>query len=274
MNLADAQAGFLDAEEAALSRRFLDDGHVVLPVADRPALDRLRDEIARLAAAHLGAAEPEDGDAFLNGIHHQVTAEALNALRLAVINGINAPAWSRQAYFSLARRALECLVGNELAMQRRLNLSIQMPSDASALLAVHADVWDGDSPFEAVVWLPLVDSYRTKSMFLLSPEAERRHEADFARFQDKSTDDLFRAVEDDLVWLDVPYGSVLLFNQNLMHGNVVNAEAESRWSMNCRFKSLFSPYAGKRLGEFFEPITIRAASRVGMSYEMPGGFVE
>jgi sporadic carbohydrate cluster 2OG-Fe(II) oxygenase len=67
---------------------------------------------------------------------------------------------------------------------------------------------------------------------------------------------------------------VLLFNQNLMHGNIVNAEAETRWTMNCRFKSLFSPYAGKRLGEFFEPITIRAASRIGMNHEMPGGFVE
>ena len=44
--------------------------------------------------------------------------------------------------------------------------------------------------------------------------------------------------------------------------------------MNCRFKSLFSPYADKRLGEFFEPITIRPATRVGMSHALPGGFKE
>ena len=49
-----------------------------------------------------------------------------------------------------------------------------------------------------------------------------------------------------------PYGKVLLFSQNLMHGNRINQEPETRWSMNCRFKSLFSPYAEKRLGEFFE----------------------
>ena len=59
-----------------------------------------------------------------------------------------------------------------------------------------------------------------------------------------------------------------------MHGNRINREAETRWSMNCRFKSLFSPYADKRLGEFFEPITIRAATRVGMNHKLPGGFRE
>jgi len=42
--------------------------------------------------------------------------------------------------------------------------------------------------------------------------------------------------------------------------------------MNCRFKGAFTPYAEKKLGEFFEPITLRAASRIGLSYELPDGF--
>ena len=55
-------------------------------------------------------------------------------------------------------------------MQSRLNLSIQFPQDKSSLLPVHSDVWSGDSPFETVVWLPLVDCYKTKSMFILPPK--------------------------------------------------------------------------------------------------------
>ena len=51
-------------------------------------------------------------------------------------------------------------------------------------------------------------------------------------------------------------------------------EATTRWSLNCRFKGLFSPYADKRLGEFFEPITLRPASRLGLDYELPGDFDE
>ncbi|EMJ37439.1 hypothetical protein LEP1GSC079_0286 [Leptospira interrogans str. FPW1039] len=39
--------------------------------------------------------------------------------------------------------------------------------------------------------------------------------------------------------------------------------------MNCRFKSVFTPYGDKKLGEFFEPITLRAASKIGMEYRFP-----
>ncbi len=272
--LESAPTGYLSAPEVDLHRDFLRDGQVIRPVADRAVLDRLRAAVAGLAAAHLGCPAPGDPDRFLNDIHHLVEPDALNALKLAVIEGLQADDTVRRDYFELARPCLELLVGNELAMQRRLNLSVQLPGDDSALLPVHADVWDGDSPFEVVLWLPLVDCHRSKSMYLLPPAAARRVEANFERFDGAGTDELFEAIQPDVVWLDVPYGRALLFSQNLMHGNVVNAEAETRWSMNCRFKSLFSPYAGKRLGEFFEPITIRAATRLAMSHQLPGDFDE
>ena len=273
MNMQVPQVdGFLDPDEAALGRRLLNDGYLIEPVADLDALHRIRHAIVDCAAAYLDQTEPEDAGAFLDGIHRELDAKALNALRLAAINGLNERPWARPAYYALARPLLAAVVGNELAMQRRLNLSIQLPEDDSSLLAVHADVWDGDSPFEVVVWLPLVDCHDSKSMFILPPAKGREVEAEMGRFDGLSTEDLFRHIEPHLTWLDVPFGSVLLFNQNLMHGNRVNRENETRWSMNCRFKSLFSPYAGKRVGEFFEPITLRAASRIGMAYELPGGF--
>lgn len=268
------EAAFVHGTDVALGERFLTEGHVILPVEDRDGLDRLRATIAMLAARHLGTDMPDDVGGFLDGIHNRVTGEALNGLRLAVIEGLNGESWTRPTYYRLARGALECLVGNELAMQRRLNLSVQMPEDTSSLLPVHSDVWDGDSPFEVVVWLPLVDVHRTKSMFLLSPEANSRAEARWGDFAGKSTEDLFRAIEPELTWLDIPYGHILLFQQNLMHGNTINREPTTRWSMNCRFKSVMSPYAEKRLGDFFEPITLRAATRLGMTYKLPAGHPE
>ena len=268
------ETSFLLDEDQALATRFLDDGHVILPVEDRLGLDRMREAIAAFAARHLSVALPDDVGAFLDGIHSRVTGEALNALRLAVIEGLNGEAWARPTYYRLARHALEMLVGNELAMQRRLNLSVQMPRDVSSLLPVHSDVWDGDSPFEIVVWLPLVDVFGSKSMFLLPPEANARTEARWGSFAGKSVDDLYREIEPELIFLDIPYGHILLFQQNLMHGNTVNREATTRWSMNCRFKSVMSPYAEKRLGDFFEPITLRAATRLGMTYKLPAGYPE
>ena len=52
-------------------------------------------------------------------------------------------------------------------------------------------------------------------------------------------------------WLELKYGQVLIFDQSIPHGNVVNNEIETRWSMNCRFKGIFTPYGDKKLGEFF-----------------------
>ena len=60
--------------------------------------------------------------------------------------------------FYLAKETLFNMVGNELAMQNNINLSIQFPDDVSSLLPLHiTDTWSGDSPFERVLWLPLVN---------------------------------------------------------------------------------------------------------------------
>jgi len=67
----------------------------------------------------------------------------------------------------------------------------------------------------------------------------------------------------------VKYGEILIFNQALPHGNVKNLENETRWSLNCRFKSIFSPYNDKKLGEYFEAITLRKVSQIAMQYELP-----
>ena len=61
-------------------------------------------------------------------------------------------------------------------MQNNINLSIQFPKDESSLLPMHADTWSGDSPFETVIWLPLVNCYKTKSMFILKQSKYKNFE--------------------------------------------------------------------------------------------------
>jgi len=85
----------------------------------------------------------------------------------------------------------------------------------------------------------------------------------------ENSEDLFKSIESDVQWIDINYGEVMAFNQSLPHGNRVNQENETRWSMNCRFKSLFSPYGDKKIGEFFEPITTKPASITGFNYQHP-----
>ena len=135
-------------------------------------------------------------------------------------------------------------------MQKRINLSIQLPNDNSSLLPVHADTWAGDSAYEIVVWVPLVDCFRTKAMFILPQNKVVKLNNNFKNLAGENSEDLFQNIKDDVKWLEVKFGEILLFNQSLPHGNRINKENETRWSMNCRFKSIFTPYADKKLGEF------------------------
>ena len=261
-------------DERRTSDAFLAHGYVIADAEDRGALDRIRDAIAQAAAAHLALPAPADPTAFLDGIAEHVTSDRLNDLRLAVINGLSGAPWFRETYFACARSLLETLVGNELAMQRGIGLSVQMPNDEKSLLPLHSDAWSEDSPFEVVLWIPFVDVHRTKSMFILPKEKEARWRSVMPEYSGRGVAALFHDMESDLRWLDIPYGKVLVFTHTMMHGNHVNREPTARWSINVRFKGLFTPYSDKRLGEFFEPITIRAASRVGLTYEQPIGFSE
>lgn len=268
------ETDFIEPGASDLADQFIDKGYLILPAEDRDALDRIRRCAAEFAAEALGIDLPEDIADFLNGFHQHVPIDKLNAVRLAAIEGLNKQPWLRATYFKLARQAIFSIVGNELAMQRRINLSIQLPGDTSSLLPVHADVWSGDSAYEIVLWIPMVDCMRTKSMYIAPPDFDARIQENFKDFEGKTAEDLYQEIKDHVTFLDIPYGSYLLFTQNIMHGNRVNQEDTTRWSMNCRFKSVMSPYADKRLGEFFEPITLRPATRLGLDYRLPGGFQE
>ncbi len=260
---------FLTELEQKISAEYQQQGYIIRPVADLEVLGWIREQFVNLIQNTLGFTNQENPEVLLNQIHERVEITDLNNFRLKIIRGINAIENFRAMYFRLARPYLEMLVGNELAMQLRVNLSIQFPGDDSSLLPVHADTWSGDSPFEVVVWLPLVDCYGTKTMYLLPPEATEKLNQEFKQKAGSSSEDLYQAIAHQVQWLQVNYGEVLIFNQGLPHGNRVNTETETRWSMNCRFKGVFTPYGDKKIGEFFEPITLRAASQLGMTYNLP-----
>ena len=67
-------------------------------------------------------------------------------------------------------------------------------------------------------------------------------------------------------FLKMKYGQGLIFSHQLLHGNQVNFEKTTRWSMNCRFKSLLSPYGKKDIGETFIPMNILPATKLGFDY--------
>ena len=84
--------------------------------------------------------------------------------------------------------------------------------------------------------------------------------------------DMHKALSPYLEFLEISPPHVAVFYHSMWHGNVTNKEIDSRWSINIRFKNLFSPYRGKKMGDFFmlanlSPFTSKALSIDGLSYE-------
>jgi len=267
--LDSSESNFLTSEEKELSKLFVDNGYIINDVESNADLEKIREIVVISAAQFAGVSppKPNDYDSFLNNIHNIISAKDINKLRICVLNSLEKLDWFRPSFFKLARNALSILVGSELAMQRRINISVQLPRDESSLLHIHADTWQGDSPFEVVLWLPLVNCYKTKSMYFL-PQNKCPNQSRFLSNSNCiNSNELYESVKKDLQWMKVQFGQFIIFNQSLPHGNIVNNENETRWSFNCRFKGVFTPYSDKKLGDFFEPITLKPISKLAISLD-------
>lgn len=261
---------FLTKKEIKISNNFKQNGFVIKKISDLSSLKKIRKIFLNSIKKNLKSFPKYKTERnIFNLIHQNISKDKLNSFRLKIINDINKSKDLRRLYYSISRPLLDVILGNELSMQLRINLSIQLPKDDNSLLPIHSDVWSGDSPFECVIWLPLVNCYKTKSMFILPPSKYHKIKKIFLNKKSSSSSEIYKKIKKDLIWIKINYGEVMLFNQCLPHGNIVNTENETRWSMNCRFKSVFSPYNDKKIGEFFEPVSLRTISELALDYELP-----
>ena len=126
-----------------------------------------------------------------------------------------------------------------------------------------------------MLWIPLVDCYRTKSMFYL-PYTFTDSLKQYLNLPNEegcsSIQKMHKNLSQNFEFLNISPPDLAIFHHTLWHGNVVNEESTTRWSINLRFKSLFSPYKGKKLGDFFavaevSSFTSRALKVDGLLYE-------
>lgn len=258
---------YLEKKEEIINREYSKTGYIIKDVANSKAFKEINKIIYKILKQKLKS--KLSYNKLLSDTHKLVDKKNLNDFRLYVIKKMNQDKSFKGLFYNICKPYINSIVGNELVMQKNLNLSIQNPEDDSSLLDVHSDTWAGDSSYEVVVWLPLVDCFSTKSMYIMNKQDSKRYTKTIFKNKKKNNYDLFNLIKKKIKWLKVDRGKVLVFNQNLIHGNHINREKDTRWSLNCRFKSIFTPYAEKSVGEFFEPITLRPASRDGMMFIMP-----
>ena len=107
---------------------------------------------------------------FFTKFHKNINKKKLNEIRVSAINDINKKNGFRDLYYEAAKELLDDLVGNEVAMQKKINLSIQIPNDKKSILPMHSDIYAGESPFEVVIWIPMMNVKKSShSMFITNP---------------------------------------------------------------------------------------------------------
>ena len=72
-------------------------------------------------------------------------------------------------------------------------------------------------------------------------------------------------------FLNIKYGDILIFSPLILHGNTINKTKETRFSLNCRFKSLLSPYdvfskTHRNIPHFYRPLQIKAMTKIGFNF--------
>jgi sporadic carbohydrate cluster 2OG-Fe(II) oxygenase len=246
---------------------FEERGYCVVSASSPSTLDALRVHIRDVAFRLIGA-PAGDVDVDLNTLHkHFSNSEESTKFRLDLTKAMLEDKDVGAEVFAAFGDYLPKLVGNDVLTQRVPNVVFQPPGDPRPT-ELHRDA-PANSPYEVVVWLPLVDCFGTKSMYLLDRASSEEALSTYRRNPDDR--EAFQAVLDEQsVQLSVPYGSALLFWPALFHGSVVNTEGESRVSLNTRFKNLFAPLGMKDPFRYFSILHTSPLTRMGMQFQRDG----
>ena len=208
--------------------------------------------------------EEQDPDIGLNNFHKilkQITDSELNQKKVNVIQKISGDKKLVNLIFESFCKDIEDMLGKDLLVQKTINLVIQTPKDLNPTIP-HRDA-PPNSYFELVIWIPLVDCKDTKSMYVIDMATTKvaldkleKDPDDWEGFLDK-----FKNKKNYPV---VKFGQALFFLPYIYHGSDTNNTDETRFSLNIRFKSLFSPSGKKFPLHFFRLFKISELTKLAL----------
>ena len=172
----------------------------------------------------------------------------LNEKKVSLIDEISKDENLVNLIYESLKSKITNLLGKDLLVQKTINVVIQKPGDQNPTIP-HRDA-PPNSFYEIVLWIPLVDCKDTKSMYLIDSEKTKKNlEALEKNPEDWNT--FMKSINKDKVFPNIKFGNVILFLPYVYHGSDVNKTNETRFSLNIRFKGIFSPSGKKFPLQFF-----------------------
>ena len=243
------------------------DGYTIISAVNMNSLNELRQKIHKLICEEFKI-DGDDIEVVLNGFHKRISSYSpgeFNKKRVSLIQRISSEVDASGLILSAFENDIVRILGPDILAQKGCNLVLQPPHDPNPS-ELHRDT-PANSPYELVVWVPLVNAYATKAMYILSAEDTKsafeyleKFPLEWDKFE-KNCKSLSKVGK-------VEYGKALIFNASLLHGSEINCEDETRVSLNIRYKNLFSPSGFKNQLQYFKPIKISDFTRIGSEVEM------
>jgi len=251
---------------------FQKNGYLIKKSSNQYSLNKIQDFLYYIFSKNKKSINLGKKINFFQQLHKELPKSKLNEFRVNAIEKINKSKPFREWYYNSAKELLDSMVGNEIAMQKKINLSIQMPNDEKSMLPMHSDIYAGESPFEVVIWIPMMNVKKSShSMFITNPRDNKKINEQITKNKNSTILKIYNKYKKKFKFLKINYGEILIFSPIIQHGNIVNKTNETRVSLNCRFKSLLSPYdvfskTHRNIPHFFEPHVIKPLTKIGFNF--------
>lgn len=200
----------------------------------------------------------------LNNFHElskNINDADLNQKKMNVIHKISTDHQLVEFIYKSFYKQIDLFLGNDLLVQNFLNLTIQKPNDKNPTIP-HRDA-PPNSFFEIVLWIPLVDCKNTKSMYVVDILNTKKSLAQLDK-EPENWSKFLNQFKNKKKFPKVKFGEALFFLPFLYHGSDHNKTKETRFSLNIRFKALFSPSGRKFPLHFFRLFKISKLTSLGL----------
>lgn len=189
--------------------------------------------------------------------HEAVSISRINDVRIKMIQFINKQNSLKKDIYKSIQPFLDNSLGPDIIVQKDVNMAIQMPNDYNRP-PFHKDT-PHSSNHELVIWVPLVNCYKTMCMHMFD---KKYKEKAMHLFHGKKKDRYDKFAEKYGSLIDVKFGEAIIFSADNFHYINVNKTKDTRWSLNIRFKNLFTPYGERNVLDYFEIIKMSCITKL------------
>ena len=242
-------------------------GFFIAKASNIQPLKQIQSFLANLVKPYNSNFNIFENEELLNRFHSYYSSEEskLNDIRMKIINEIdlsNKTNLLSASVFEAFKDLIISLLGPDILAQKSTNLVIQPPK-SSFFSELHRDA-PGNSEFELVAWVPMVNCYEGKSFYIIDKKNSLKMLQSYRSKKFSNWDDFRESSLSFATEVSVPFGSALFFWTGLLHGSFVNTSEETRWSFNTRFKNSFSPCGIKDPFQYFETLQVSDLTKLAL----------